>query len=497
MQQSLNVLKQPKPFYLIFFLELWERYGYYGLQAILAVYLVRELDISESESFIIFGAFNALVFGLVAIGGFLGDRVLGTKRTIVFGALVLMAGYAIMALAGNDIQMVYLALGTVAVGNGLFKANPSSLLAKCYKKGDSRLDGAFTMYYMAINIGSFISLLSVPYVVDHFGWSLGFMVSALGLFVALANYFIIRHWVADYGSEPDFKPLDYKKFGLVFVGVIAACFVSVFILNHLFIANVLLAMLGSSVVLIFLKEILGSKGVERGKMIVALVLMLEAVIFWVMYFQMPTSLNFFTIHNVEHFVFGFEINPISFQSLNPFWIMVASPILAYIYNRGGVTGKDMSMPAKFAMGMALTSVSFVLIPLAARFASAEGLVAPGWIVGTYLAQALGELLISGLGLAMVAQLVPERMHGFIMGAWFLTTSAASLLAGYVAGLTAVDAGQSATALVTLPIYSHFFEVMGVISAVVALIMFLTTPKLNRLMSPVEKSQEKLATGRLF
>lgn len=131
-------------------------------------------------------------------------------------------------------------------------------------------------------------------------------------------------------------------------------------------------------------------------------------------------------------------------------------------------------------------MSFVLIPLAARFASAEGLVAPGWIVGTYLAQALGELLISGLGLAMVAQLVPERMHGFIMGAWFLTTSAASLLAGYVAGLTAVDAGQSATALVTLPIYSHFFEVMGVISAVVALIMFLTTPKLNRLMSPVEK-----------
>ncbi|WP_422137124.1 hypothetical protein [Endozoicomonas sp. ALD040] len=119
------------------------------------------------------------------------------------------------------------------------------------------------------------------------------------------------------------------------------------------------------------------------------------------------------------------------------------------------------------------------------------------MVGTYPAQALGELLISGLGLAMVAQLVPERMHGFIMGAWFLMTSAASAVAGYVASLTAVDSVQSATALVTLPIYSHFFEVMGVISAVVALIMFLTTPKLNRLMNPVEKSQEKLATARLF
>ncbi|KEQ13209.1 oligopeptide:H+ symporter [Endozoicomonas numazuensis] len=494
MSQSLNVLKQPRPFYLIFFLELWERFGYYGLQAILAVYLVRELDIPESESFIIFGAFNALVYGLVAIGGFLGDKVLGTKRTIVFGALVLMAGYVIMAVAGKDIHMVYLALGTVAVGNGLFKANPSSLLAKCYEEGDSRLDGAFTMYYMAINIGSFISLLGVPYVADHFGWGVGFMVSAIGLLVALANYFMIRHWVADYGSEPDFKPLNYKKFAMVFVAVIAACFACAFVLNHLIIANILLTVVGTGVILIFLKEIMASAGVERGKMIVALVLMLEAIVFWVMYYQMPTSLNFFTIHNVEHVVFGFEINPVSFQSLNPFWIMVASPVLAYLYNRSGVTGKAMSMPAKFALGMALTSVSFLLIPLAAQFASAKGLVDPGWIVGTYLAQSLGELLISGLGLAMVAQLVPKRMHGFIMGAWFLTSSAASVVAGYVAGFTAVDPGQAPTALETLPVYSHFFETMGLISAAVALVMFMTAPKLNKLMTSEEEGRAELATA---
>ena len=494
MSQSLNVLKQPRPFYLIFFLELWERFGYYGLQAILAVYLVRELDIPESESFIIFGAFNALVYGLVAIGGFLGDKVLGTKRTIVFGAVVLMAGYAIMAIAGKDIQMVYLALGTVAVGNGLFKANPSSLLAKCYEEGDSRLDGAFTMYYMAINIGSFISLLGVPYVADHYGWSVGFMVSSIGLLVALANFFMIRHWVADYGSEPDFKPVAFQKLALVFVGVVVACFASAFVLNHLVIANILLAIVGSGVVLIFLKEILASTGVERGKMIVALVLMLEAIIFWIMYFQMPTSLNFFTINNVEHIVFGFEINPVSFQSLNPFWIMVASPLLAYLYNRSGVTGKAMSMPVKFAFGMALTSISFLLIPLAAQFASAQGMVAPGWIVGTYLAQALGELLISGLGLAMVAQLVPKRMHGFIMGAWFLTSSAASVVAGYVAGFTTIEAGHAATALDTLPVYSHFFETMGLIAAAVALVMFVTAPRLNKLMTSEEEDQAALVTA---
>ena len=482
MSQPLNVLKQPRSFYLIFFLELWERFGFYGLQAILAVYLVRELGVPESESFILFGAFNALTTGLVVIGGFLGDKVLGTRRTIVFGALVLTAGYSIMAIAGNNIEMVYLALGTVAAGNGLFKANPSSLLAKCYKEGDNRLESAFTMYYMAINIGSFISLLIVPYIADRFDWGVGFMVSVIGMLAALANFFMLRHWVADYGSPPDFSPVPFRKLVMVCAGVLVTCFLNASILKHMMIANILLAVMGGGVMLIFVKEILTSFGTERGKMLVALVLMLEASIFWVMYYQMPTSLNFFTINNVENVIFGFVINPLSFQSLNPFWIMVASPVLAYLYNHNSAAGKTISMPVKFAAGMALTSVSFLLIPLAARFASDLGLVAPAWVVGSYLAQALGELLISGLGLAMVAQLVPETMHGFIMGAWFLAASAGSVVAGYVAGFTAVETNSGATALDTLPVYSAFFETTGVVVAAIALIMFATAPMLNKLMA---------------
>ena len=481
MSQTLNVLKQPRAFYLIFFLELWERFGFYGLQAILTVYLARELGVPEFKTFIIFGAFNALMYGLVSIGGFLGDKVLGTKRTIVSGAVVLMAGYFIMALAGKNIEMVYLALGTIVAGNGLFKANPSSLLAKCYEEGDNRLDGAFTMYYMAINIGSFISILSVPYVADYFGWRVAFMVSVAGMLVALANFFMIRHWIADYGSEPDFRPVSFRKLMMVFTGIVTTCLASAFILKHPMIANALLAVVGGVVMLVFIREIMASVGVERGKMIVALVLMLEAIVFWVMYYQMPTSLNFFAINNVENIIFGFTVNPVSFQSLNPFWIMVASPVLAYFYNRNSATGKAISMPVKFAAGMALTSVSFLLIPLAARFASDEGLVAPVWIAGTYLAQALGELLISGLGLAMVAQLVPQRIHGLIMGVWFMTSSAASVIAGYVAGFTAIETDSVTTALGTLPVYSKFFETMGIAVAAVALIMFVTAPWLNRLM----------------
>ncbi len=493
MSQSFNVLKQPKPFYMIFFIELWERFGYYGLQALLAVYFVRMLGMPESESFVTFGAFSALVYGLVSIGGFLGDKVLGTKRTMLLGAIVLTVGYVLMTIAGESRNLVYLALGSIAVGNGLFKANPSSLLAKCYGEGDQRLDGAFTMYYMSVNIGSLVSMVAVPYIADAYGWSMGFLTSVVGLVIALGNYVLTRSWVADMGSEPDFRPVPFSTFALVIAGVVAACFASAWILNHLTVAHVLLALVGAAVLAIFMKEILASSGAERRKMIVALILMIQAIAFFVLYMQMPTSLNFFAINNVEPTLLGITVNPLTFQSLNPFWIMVASPVLAYLYNRSGSNGKDLSMPTKFALGMMCSAGSFMVLPLAAQFANEQGLVSSNWIVLSYFFQSIGELMISGLGLSMVAQLVPERLHGFIMGAWFLTTSAASVLAGFLAGFTAAPAGDKAVdALQTLPIYSHFFETIGLIAAAVALVMLVTAPWLNRMIEAKDETAGELA-----
>ncbi|VTM71620.1 Dipeptide and tripeptide permease A [Raoultella planticola] len=159
---SLNAFKQPKSFYLIFSIELWERFGYYGLQGIMAVYLVKQLGMSEADSITLFSSFSALVYGLVAIGGWLGDKVLGTKRVIMLGTIVLAIGYALVAYSGHDAAIVYMGMATIAVGNGLFKANPSSLLSTCYEKDDPRLDGAFTMYYMSINIGFLLLYAGYP-----------------------------------------------------------------------------------------------------------------------------------------------------------------------------------------------------------------------------------------------------------------------------------------------------------------------------------------------
>ncbi|NYS29257.1 dipeptide/tripeptide permease DtpA [Pantoea sp.] len=473
---SLNAFKQPKAFYLIFSIELWERFGFYGLQAIMAVYLVKQLGLSESDSITLFSSFSALVYGLVAIGGWLGDKVLGTKRVIVLGVLVLALGYALVAFSGHNVSIVYVGMATIAVGSGLFKANPSSLLSTCYDKDDPRLDGAFTMFYMSINIGSLFSMMLTPWLAAKYGYSVAFSLCVIGLIITLFNFLFCKRMVRDYGSKPDFAPLQVGKLLMTLVGVVVLIALADWMLHHQVIARLVLAVIALGIVLVFAKEAFALQGAARRKMIVAFLLMVEAILFFVLYMQMPTSLNFFAIRNVEHTIFGITFAPEQFQALNPFWIMLASPLLAALYNK---LGDKLPMPHKFAFGMVLCSAAFLVLPMGAKFASDAGIVSVNWLILSYALQSIGELMISGLGLAMVAQLVPQRLMGFIMGSWFLTTAGAAVIAGKVANLMAVPENVN-DPLVSLATYSRVFQEIGIVTAVIALLMLITAPLLNRM-----------------
>ncbi len=473
---SLNAFKQPKAFYLIFSIELWERFGFYGLQAIMAVYLVKQLGLSESDSITLFSSFSALVYGLVAIGGWLGDKVLGTKRVIVLGVLVLALGYALVAFSGHNVSIVYVGMATIAVGSGLFKANPSSLLSTCYDKDDPRLDGAFTMFYMSINIGSLFSMMLTPWLAAKYGYSVAFSLCVIGLIITLFNFLFCKRMVRDYGSKPDFAPLQVGKLLMTLVGVVVLIALADWMLHHQVIARLVLAVIALGILLVFAKEAFALQGAARRKMIVAFLLMVEAILFFVLYMQMPTSLNFFAIRNVEHTIFGITFAPEQFQALNPFWIMLASPLLAALYNK---LGDKLPMPHKFAFGMVLCSAAFLVLPMGAKFASDAGIVSVNWLILSYALQSIGELMISGLGLAMVAQLVPQRLMGFIMGSWFLTTAGAAVIAGKVANLMAVPENVN-DPLVSLATYSRVFQEIGIVTAVIALLMLITAPLLNRM-----------------
>ena len=480
-----GLMQQPRPFFMIFFVELWERFGYYGVQGVLAVFFVQQLGFSQEQAFVTFGAFAALVYGLISIGGYVGDHLLGTKRTIVLGAIVLALGYFMTGISLLKPDLIFIALGTIAVGNGLFKANPASLLSKCYPPKDPRLDGAFTLFYMSINIGSLLSLSLAPVIAEKYGYSATYNVCGAGLIIALLVYFACRGMVKNIGSEPDFLPLSFSKLLYVLVGTVAMVYVCAWLMHNVEVANLVLIALCIVVTLIFFRQALKLDKTGCNKMFVAFVLMLEAVVFYILYAQMPTSLNFFAINNVHHEILGFSINPVSFQALNPFWVVVASPVLAAIYTRLGSKGKDLSMPMKFTLGMFMCSLGFLTAAAAGMwFADTQGLTSPWFIVLVYLFQSLGELFISALGLAMVAALVPQHLMGFIIGMWFLTQAAAFLLGGYVATFTAVP-DNITDPLETLPVYTSVFGKIGLGTLGVAVVMLLMVPWLKRMIATPE------------
>lgn len=501
---SISLANQPKPFYLIFLIEIWERFGFYGVQALLVLFMVQQLGFSDTHADFLFAAFGALAYLLPCVGGYIGDKVLGTKRTILVGAITLAVGYFLLSVpVFHSRSLLMLPLAVIAVGNSLFKANPSSLLSKVYEGTAYNLDSGFTLYYMAINIGSFLSMNLTPILSKYFGWHVAFLVCFIGLALAVINFILMRNSVKAYGSAPDLKPLrwDYFTYVTAFILVlVVACY---FLLHYYQVMSWLLVG-GTIVLLLTYFGVIGkAESHERGGMLLFTILFVQAIVFFVLYFQGPTSLTLFALRNVQHSVLGIPIQPGQFQMLNAFWVMAMSPVLAIIYQALSKRGRDISMPSKFSLGMLLAGLAFLAIPVGSLFAH-EGVVSGMWLVVAYWLQSTGELLVSALGLAVAARYVPQRFMGFSMGLWFLSISIASILAGKVASLASIPKNISHNPVLSLPIYNHLFIEIGVVTVAIAAVMFAFVPVLKKMAKtkraaviPSELLTEDLAVNNHF
>lgn len=478
---SLSILaKQPKPFYLIFFIEIWERFGYYGVQALLVLYMVQKLDFTDEKAYALFGAFSALVYLLPALGGYVGDRILGTKRTIVLGAVFLALGYLLLSLPVLNVNLV-LPLAVIAIGNGFFKANPSSLLSKVYQGTHYNLDSGFTLYYMAVNVGAFVSMNLTPILNRFFGWYVAFSVCFIGLIIALLNFLFMRKVVRNFGSVPDHKPMRWDYLLYILFGAAALIMGGYFLLSHREVMSTLLTV-GTVVLFLFYFRFLQKANLpERKGMLLFFILFFQGIGFFILYFQMPTSLTLFALRNVEPDILGIPIQPAQFQMLNAFWIMIMSPVLAIFYQLLHKHGRDLSLPSKFALGTFLTALAFLILPLGSLFHH-NGVVSGMWMVACYFLQSVGELLVSALGLSLAARFIPHRLMGFAMGLWFLCTSIASMIAAKVASVASIPHGVSSVPLLSLPIYNRLFLEIGLVTLIVSGLMFIAVPMLKKLAS---------------
>jgi POT family proton-dependent oligopeptide transporter len=485
-------VSQTRSFSTVFLIEMWERFGYYGMQALIVYYMVQRLGFTDDRANLTWSAAAALIYVAPAIGGWIGDKVLGTRRTMLLGAVILSAGYALMTVPGQSVWFLFCSLGVIVVGNGLFKANAGNLVRKIYEGDDSRIDSAFTIYYMAVNLGSMVSMLLTPKIKDYvnaayqneMGWHAAFGVCCVGLLVGLGNYFVMRHTLDHIGSAPDEKPVQVKKLLAVLGMGVVAVFASALVLQSEDLAKIFVYAAGVVVVLIFAYLIYNSERSERAGLIAALVLTVQTVFFFIFYQQMSTSLNLFALRNVDPSfdIFGYHLwdwSPAQFQAFNPIWIFILSPILAFTYTRAGKSGKDISIAAKFALGFATVAIGFFIYSAAGHFTTAPGKTTSWIMVWGYGSSSLGELLVSGLGLAMIARYVPARMGGFMMGAYFVASGISQYLGGVVANYASVP--QDVTdPIKTMPIYTDLFFWLGVAGIVCTLIALAVLPLMKRL-----------------
>jgi POT family proton-dependent oligopeptide transporter len=468
----------------LFLVEMWERFGYYGMTAVVLLYMVQRLGYTDDRASLTFGAFTALVYAAPAVGGWIGDRVLGSRRMTVIGALVLALGYVLLALPGGPL---FTALGVVAVGNGLFKANPANLVSKVYEGEPSKIDGAFTLYYMAVNVGATLSQLLTPLIAIWAGWNVAFGVCAAGMLLSVVNYFAMRRHLAHVGSPPDFEPLQVGKLVLVLAGsAAAAAFVTV-VVQDLRLARIVVWTAAAALLVIFGLLIARGNPSERRGLVAVAILTAQTIVFFVFYQQMSTSLTLFALRNVDlRFLLGYEIPPAQMQALNPIWIFILSPLVAWAYGRMAAGRGDLSIGAKFALGFAVLAVGFFAFGLSGRFAH-EGKVSVWWMIGGYGLYSLGEILISGLGLAMVARFVGPRLRGFVMGIWFLATGISQYLGSYVATFASVP--ENVTSPVeTLPLYVNLFLGLGLVATLGTVVAVALLPVMRRLSAPAPGSE---------
>ncbi len=476
----------------LFLIEMWERFGYYGMTAVVVLFMVQKLGYTDDRANLTFGAFSAMAYAVPAVGGWIGDRVLGSRRTALLGAIMLAAGYAMLAIPYPGI--LFSALGVIAVGGGIFKPNPANLISKLYEGDAAKIDSAFTMYYMAVNIGSTMSQIATPLIAIWVGWHVAFAVCAAGLVIGILNYLLMHRYLAHVGSEPDFEPFPLRRVIFVVVGALIAMAAVSAIIQNLGVARAIVWLAFIALLGIFAHLIRKGSRHERKGLWAIIILTAETMLFFIFYQQMSTSLTLFALRNVDLNlnVLGlhYSVPAGQVQALNPIWIFILSPFLAWLYNRLSRGRGDFHIASKFAFGFVILSLGFFTYGISGLFA-VNGKVGFGWMIVGYGLQSLGELLISGLGLAMVSRYVGPRLRGFVMGSWFLAVGISQYLGGFVATYAAVP--QRVTDPVkTLPLYTHLFYGLGVVAIVGALFATAVVPLMKRLSA--NETDTLLAAG---
>lgn len=431
---------QPRALYTLFFTEMWERFSYYGMRALLILYMTRQILYGDSQAYGIYAAYGALVYATPFIGGVIADQILGYRKGIILGAIFMAIGHFLMAIESS--VFFYGALAFLIIGNGFFKPNISSMVGGLYKPGDPRRDGGFTIFYMGINLGAFLAPLACGLLGELLGWHYGFGLAGIGMVLGLIVFLKGQHRFEPTNGVPPNPELLSK---IIFPGInrerliyIAAAIITPLIGLLVYNYHLMSFILTPFAVVVFIGLLIMSfsfEKIERERVWVILILAFFSITFWAFFEQAGSSITLFTANNVNREILGFVVPTSVFQSVNPFYIIVFAPIFAALWVALGKRNKEPNTTIKFAIGIIQLGLGFGVFVLGASMAGPDGMVALVFLLMGYLLHTTGELCISPVGLSMVTKLSPARIVSMVMGAWFLSFAMAQHVGGIIARLT--------------------------------------------------------------
>lgn len=479
--------KYPRQLWYLFLAEMWERFSFYGMRGMLTVFMTEELFMKEGEANLKYGAIQAFVYTLAFVGGLFADKILGFRKSIFWGGLLMIAGSFILAFSPE--KLFFFGISFTIVGTGFFKPNISTMVGTLYKAGDPRRDAGFSLFYSGINIGAFLGGFLCIYAADNYSWNLAFSLAGIFMILGLAIFAFTQKTLGPIGlspllAKPEIQPnkarmMEYGVYALSLAFIPA---ILMLVSNSQY-SDLFMYIVGPCTLLYLAYEMTQCTKDEILKLLAAMVFIFFSILFWAFFEQSGGSLALFARNNLEGTVLGFGPSEIN-NSANALFVIAFSPLIGLIWLWMAKKKIEPNSVVKFGLGFIFLAAAFYTLFMTRGFANANGMTSIYIFIFAYLIMTIGELCLSPIGLSLMTKLSPKRLFGVMMGMWFLASAYGQYAAG-ILGAGMASPKDNATNIEKLESYTTGYHQLAVYALVCGAALILISPLIRKLMGEVK------------
>ncbi len=479
--------KYPKQLWYLFLTEMWERFCFYGMRGVLAIFMVSQLGLTDQESNLKYGAIQAFVYAFTFIGGIFADKILGFKKSLFFGGIIMIIGNLIIAFSPQD--LFYVGITLSIIGTGFFKPNISSMVGDLYKEGDVRRDAGFGLFYSGINIGALLGGAICVYLGKYHSWSYAFLAAAIVMVIGVVTFLYTKKYLGPIGDSPlkDLAPAKRTTREIaVYVGSILSIPLIFAMIKNTKYTDMFMYTIGPLAILYFIFELLKVKeDAGKKKLMAAFIFIIFSIVFWAFFEQSGGSLALFAEKNLHHTLLFFSIDPnIVNNTSNSLFVIVFSPLIGLLWLWMYKKKFEPNTVIKFGLGFLFLSGAFYVFYYTRFFANVEGITSLNIFTLAYLVITIGELCLSPIGLSIVTKLSPKNLSGMMMGMWFLASAYGQYAAGLLgAGMSSPD--PNASLMTKLQSYTDGYYQLSIYALVAGIILIAISPLIRKLMMEVK------------